>query len=53
MLIESAIAVVSGFGIGNFIYARFRSRNYGQALERSLLQALAIATYMVALQIIR
>ena len=54
MLIEPAIAVVSGLSIGNFIYARFISRrNYGRALEISLHQALAIAAYLVALLIIR
>ena len=51
MSMDLAAAVVSGFTIGNLIYARFSSKNYGRALEISFHQALAITAYLVAWQI--
>lgn len=35
MLLEQSVAVADGLEVGNFIYARIHSKNYGKAFENS------------------
>ena len=44
-----ALAVITGFVIGNFIYAWMFSRPFMQAIEYSFYQAAAVGIYALAL----
>lgn len=43
VLLEQSAITAAALTVGNFIYARIESRNYGKAVERSCFQAVAIA----------
>ncbi|MHB1632481.1 MAG: hypothetical protein ACYCQL_09765 [Acidithiobacillus sp.] len=42
MLLEQSVVVACGLALGNFIYARLHSKNYGKAFEITLFQLVAI-----------
>ncbi len=41
-MLKQSVALAIALAAGNFLYARFRSKNYEKAFERSYFQAVAI-----------
>jgi hypothetical protein len=41
-MLEQSAALAIALTAGNFLYAGFRSKNYGKAFERSYFQVIAI-----------